>query len=149
MKEKNLDTRYLQSKTTLTDEVWVTVQGFDYYYISNYGRLRNKHGRILKPRLQNSGYYFYSLYDGRGRKHQTQITCHRLVATHFLTKIDGYDINHVDGNKSNNHVSNLEYVSHSDNAKHAYKLGINKGRRGYKEPKPFNYTMKLKILPYK
>nr|DAH82291.1 MAG TPA: homing endonuclease [Caudoviricetes sp.] len=148
MKEKNLDTRHLQSKTTLTNEKWLSVTNHPYYKVSNYGRVKNKHGKILKPRLQNAGYYFYSLYDGRGRNHQKQITCHKLVATHFLDVIDGYDINHVDGNKLNNHVDNLEYISHSDNAKHAYKLGINKGARGFKHPKPFNYNMKLKILNY-
>ena len=148
MKENNLDTRSLVSKTILTNEVWCTVNNFDYYSISNYGRLKNKHGRVLKPRLQNSGYYFYSLYDGRGRNHQTQVTCHKLVATHFINVIEGYDINHIDGNKLNNHVSNLEYITHSDNAKHAYAIVINKGARGFKHPKPFNYNMNLKVLSY-
>lgn len=148
MNEKNLDTRHLVLKTTLTNEIFKTVEGFDYYEISNYGRLKNKHGRILKPRLQNSGYYFYSLYNGMGRNHQKQITTHKLVATHFLDVINGYDINHIDGNKHNNHVSNLEYISHSENAKHAYRIGKNKGAKGHKYPKPFNYNMGLKVKNY-
>lgn len=145
---RNLDTRLLVSETTLIDEEWKVVENFPFYKISNYGRLINRYGRILKPRLQNSGYYFYSLYDGRGRDFQTQITVHKLVMTSFVGDNTGYDINHIDGNKLNNHVSNLEYITHSDNAKHAYAIGINKGRRGFKEPKPFKASMNLKIKNY-
>lgn len=103
-KELNLDTRRLVSETTLIDEEWKVVKEFPFYKISNYGRLMNKYGRILKPRLQNSGYYFYSLYDGRGREFQTQITVHKLVMTSFVGDNKGYDINHIDGNKLNNHT---------------------------------------------
>lgn len=145
---KHLDTRLLVSETTLIDEEWRVVKDFPFYKISNYGRLMNRYGRILKPRLQNSGYYFYSLYDGRGRDFQTQITVHKLVMISFIGNNKGYDINHIDGNKLNNHVNNLEYISHSDNAKHAYAIGINKGRRGFKEPRPFKASINLKVKNY-
>lgn len=147
-KELNSDTRLLVSETTLIDEEWKVVKDFPFYKISNYGRLMNKYGRILKPRLQNSGYYFYSLYDGRGREFQTQITVHKLVMTSFVGDNKGYDINHIDGNKLNNHISNLEYITHSENAKHAYSIGINKGRRGFKAPRPFKASMNLKVKNY-
>lgn len=142
---KNLDTRLLVSETTLTNEVWKDIVGYPYYIVSNYGRVKNKHGRILKPRLQNSGYYFYSLYDGRGRNHQKQITVHRLVMITFNGD-SKLDINHVDGNKFNNHISNLEYITHSDNLKHAFKTGIHPGKKGYKYQKPMWYTMYRKLM---
>lgn len=50
-KELNLDTRHLVSETTLIDEEWKVVKDFPFYKISNYGRLMNKYGRILNPRL--------------------------------------------------------------------------------------------------
>nr|DAF84371.1 MAG TPA: homing endonuclease [Caudoviricetes sp.] len=145
---KNLDTRLLVSETTLINEEWKVVENFPFYRISNYGRLINKYNRVLKPRLQNSGYYFYSLYDGRGRDFQTQITVHKLVMMTFVGLKIGYDINHIDGNKLNNHLNNLEYITHSDNAKHAYNIGINKGRKGFKHPRPFKSSMYLKVKNY-
>lgn len=147
LREKNLDTRFLVSATILINEEWKILKDFPFYELSNYGRLRNKHGRILKPRLQNSGYYFYSLYDGRGRKHQTQVTVHKLVYLTFIGDSNG-DINHIDGDKSNNHVSNLECISHSENLLHAFKIGIHKGRKGFKSPRPHKHTMYRKVKNY-
>ena len=147
-KELILNTRQLVTECALIDEEWKIVENFPFYKISNYGRLINKHNKILKTRLQNSGYYFYSLYDGRGRKFQTQITVHKLVMMTFVGSNSGYDINHIDGNKLNNHIDNLEYITHSQNAKHAYAIGINRGRRGFKQPKPFASSMNLKIKKY-
>lgn len=141
---------YQNNKITLINERWETVKGFPNYEISTLGRLRNKHGRLLKPRLQNSGYYFYSLYDGRGRDYQTQRTVHRLVAEHFIDNPTNLsDVNHIDGNKMNNSVSNLEWLSHSDNVKDSF-AKERKTRKGYKQPKPFWYTMykSRKILDY-
>lgn len=118
LEEKNLDTRHLVSETTLIDEVWKDIVGYTYYMVSNYGR---------------------------GRNHQKQITVHRLVMTTF--KGDSkLDINHVDGNKFNNHISNLEYITHSDNLKHAFKTGIHRGKKGYKYQKPMWYTMYRKLM---
>jgi hypothetical protein len=63
---------------------------------------------------------------------------HRLVATQFLICPDEtYVVNHKDGNKTNNHVENLEWISQSENVKHAFRLGLNKGKKN----KVYQYTL--------
>ena len=58
-------------------------------------------------------------------KKEKAYTVHRLVAETFLKKIDGLDfVNHLDGDKKNNHVDNLEWCTKSQNAKHAYKNAL-------------------------
>ena len=98
--------------------------GIEYlgYRIYPDGRIWGKHRRLLKPALNGSGYPFVLLYDKGKRK--TWLV-HRLVATLFLPNPDKLpEVNHVDGNKENNHVSNLCWCSSSENHKHAYrKLG--------------------------
>lgn len=88
------------------------------YYISEDGNVINsKTQKILKP-ITISGYYHVSIL---GKKK----SIHRLVANAYLVKphID-FEINHKDGNRLNNHYSNLEYVSHLENMQHAYKNGL-------------------------
>lgn len=55
---------------------------------------------------------------------------HRVVAETFLTNSETYglDVNHIDGNKKNNHISNLEWCTRSHNIRHAHTLGLNKCR---------------------
>ena len=90
------------------------------YSVSNYGRVRNdKTGRILKPRKGRKGYLRVNLVG-------KDFMIHRLVALTFIkNKNKNFDqVNHIDGNKENNHVSNLEWCDNSINQKHAYKLGF-------------------------
>lgn len=145
-----MGTCHILQNTSKAIECWKPVDGFPNYLISNAGRLMNKYGKILKPRRQNSGYLFYTLYDGRGRKHQTQRTVHRLVAEHFIPNYNCLsDVNHIDNDKDNNIVTNLEWLSHSDNAKHSFATNKRrKTRKGFKQPKPFWHTMYRKKLIY-
>ncbi len=89
----------------------------DGYEISDSGRLKNPKGRVLKVWLTNSGYYMVNLTSRH--KH---FYLHRLVVKYFLGGFskEKTEVNHVDGNKKNNVVSNLEAVSKSDNLKHGY-----------------------------
>lgn len=65
------------------------------------------------------GYLKVKIDEGKTKK------VHDLVAVTFLgPKPSGYDVNHIDGNKKNNRIENLEYCSRSDNMKHAYRLGL-------------------------
>lgn len=95
------------------------------YMINNNGDVISyvyKTPRKLKRNLNSGGYEYYKLHDGNKFKN---FLVHKLVAEHFLfIKSDKVQINHIDGNKTNNNVSNLEYVTASENIKHAYKSGL-------------------------
>ena len=77
--------------------------------------------RFLKGGCFSNGYEFVVLnIDGKSKN----IMRHRLVARLFIPNINGKPcINHIDGNKKNNHVSNLEWCSHSENTRHAIMTG--------------------------
>jgi hypothetical protein len=113
------------------------IKGYEgMYQVSNYGRVksldreyicaRGQHrrviGRILKQKKNRCGYMVCSLSNHQDLK---EFLVHRLVASAFISKIDGkYDVNHIDGNKTNNHYSNLEWVTKSENTLHAVKHNI-------------------------
>jgi hypothetical protein len=85
-------------------------------------------GMELKQSLTTTGYYRVNLNnkDG-GRTHKV----HRLVAKHFLSNPHNFKcVNHIDGNKLNNHVSNLEWCDYTHNNRHARKLGLCKNPKG-------------------
>lgn len=99
------------------------------YEISDQGDVRNrKTGRILNGSINNSGYRTVHI------KHSDKPEfVHRLVAETFVPNDDPFhktDVNHKDGNKLNNRVENLEWVSRSDNVKHAYDNGLNRPSGG-------------------
>lgn len=105
------------------------------YEVSNLGRVRSVDrlitqvghkrtytrrmpGRILRQRKQNGGYrQVWLSKDGVSKP----FCVHRLVALCFITKTN-QEINHKDGNKDNNRVENLEWVSRSENIKHSYSV---------------------------
>lgn len=102
-----------------------------HYSVSSLGRVRNdKNGYILKGGLQN-GYYSVSIPIAPGKNKHFRIN--RLVAQAFIPNPHNKQfVNHIDGDKSNNNVNNLEWVTPSENAIHAYKTGLrvsNRSRR--------------------
>lgn len=100
---------------------WKEVKGYSNYEVSSEGDIRNKETKqLITPHINKTGYYSLKLY--QDHKPYTKMV-HRLVAVTFMGESD-LEVNHIDGNKTNNRVSNLEYVSHSENIKHAYKLGL-------------------------
>lgn len=114
-------------------DVWLTIKDFPIYEINQYGDIRNKRtGHIKKAREDNWGYNQVGLSKGvHGKTHQK--TVHRLVAkTFFECENDNLQVNHIDGNKKNNFIGNLEFVTGSENVKHAYDHNIRKpsGGRG-------------------
>jgi hypothetical protein len=108
------------------EEVWKPVMGHDGYEISSHGRMLSHwktngrgckiiaaHTRYLKPQLTSNGYLFYHL---KGGKH---ISIHRCLGIHFLDCPDNYEdlmVDHIDRNKTNNSLTNLRWVSRSQNA---------------------------------
>ena len=107
--------------STLVKE-WRVIEKAKNYEISNYGEVKsNTTNKILKPSLVN-GYLSVGL-----RINNKTVTSfiHRLVATTFIACIDETNIvNHKDGIKTNNNVANLEWVSLSENIKHAFRLNL-------------------------
>ena len=108
----------------INDEVWKLLVEFDNLYeISNYGRLRSvRKNKILKPTNRKDGYKL-CIMSIKGKVSYRYI--HRLVAYAFLQKIENKpSVNHIDGNKENNHVSNLEFCTTKENNEHAGKLNL-------------------------
>ena len=94
------------------------VYSLDRFVKSNADKVRFAKGRKIKSFLTNSGYEQVSLTN----KHK-KFYVHRLVAECFIRKIGVLEeVNHKDGNKLNNHLSNLEIVTESENKKHAYRV---------------------------
>jgi hypothetical protein len=102
-------------------EEWRVIGGFDNYSISNLGRVRNdRTGRILKAVLNNGTGYLVVCLCNRGSRTKA---IHKLVASAFLGDSEGLEVNHIDRNKQNNNVGNLEYCTRSANErnKNSYK----------------------------
>ena len=117
-------------------EGWKPVEGFPDYEISKVGRVKSlprvvKNGttstmklkeKILKFNIHRGGYSQVSLRKG-GRSFKVYV--HRLVAVAFLSNPDNLpQVNHEDGDKSNNREDNLEWSTQSDNNLHAYRTGL-------------------------
>lgn len=123
-------------------EEWKAIDGFlGLYEVSNLGRVRSLdrivpttrgqrhfHSYILSQTTDKKGYKTVLLCkDGKQRTKKV----HRLVAQAFIPNNDLLkQVNHKDGNKSNNNVANLEWCDNSYNQKHAYGLGLNLPRKG-------------------
>lgn len=97
----------------------------NHYSISSFGRLRNdKTGRILKPSVLSSGYYSVRVTLGR-RSKKIHIIIHKAVAYTYFQNNDGYrEVNHIDSNRLNNSVENLEWCTSSHNQQHKYDCGF-------------------------
>lgn len=104
-------------------ENWKIIENVTNYEVSDLGQIRNtKTNYILKGRLSKSGYLQVSLTDKETKK-QKNYYIHRLVAIYFLENLDNKrEVNHKDGNKLNNNVDNLEWVTPSENQKHRQKI---------------------------
>lgn len=104
------------------NEVWVDLDEFPGYQISTHGRVRNyRTGRILKPFPDRYGYLRVSIGN------RDNVYLHRLVAeTFYPDHEDGYQVNHIDSDRQNNWILNLEWVSPRENVKWAYDRGNGK-----------------------
>ncbi|BDP47567.1 MULTISPECIES: NUMOD4 domain-containing protein [Enterococcus] len=119
------------------NELWMDIEGYEgVYQVSSLGRVKsnrpnyvinkgyvNKEGFIMKPSDNGKGYQIIFL-SGKGFRDRRYV--HRLVAFHFLKEayFEGAEVNHKNGDKSNNTVENLEWLSSDDNKKHARKNGL-------------------------
>lgn len=123
----------------MMEEIWKDIEGYEgYYQVSNLGRVKsfervvykkmyggNVHGYKRKGRVMNqddaNGYMQVQL-SKRGKRVRVKI--HRLVAIAFLENKENKPcINHIDADRSNNNVTNLEWCTQSENVRHSVKLG--------------------------
>lgn len=120
MKNNSKNTQLGYSFQNVTNKV-KEVKEFPNYLITSDGQvysLRSK--KFLTPFINNSGYKFvYLSKDGVAFKKYI----HRLVAEEFWSK-EGMEVNHIDGDKLNNHKNNLEWCSRSQNMAHAHQMGL-------------------------
>lgn len=116
-------------------ERWRAAPGFELYDVSTFGRVRRsvggrgaRSGRVLSLVPNADGYLramvsVGSLAKGQRKRKRTSVLVHRLVAVAFIGDPDDLQVNHLDFDKQNNHVSNLEYVTHQQNIDHAVAAG--------------------------
>lgn len=105
-------------------EIWKDIEGFSNYQISNFGRVKNKTTNTIKAVDVNprDGYAYTDLYKNNIRYKRK---VHRLVAQAFCDAVDlSLEVNHLDGDKTNNRFDNLEWCTRSENMKHAHKNGL-------------------------
>lgn len=113
-------------------------QGEDYsdrLEVSNFGNVRNaKTKHVYKLHVNKNGYKQCCISLG-GRDKKKVFKIHKAVAETFLSNPDNKpQVNHIDGNKLNNDIANLEWVTQSENLLHAYKNGLVPIRKGCDSP---------------
>lgn len=98
------------------------------YFVSNMGRVVGAKGKLLNASKNTAGYMIIGFY---GNKKQKTTSVHRAVVETFVGRIPkNKNIDHIDGIKHNNKLSNLEIVTRSENQKRAYTLGLVAGCKG-------------------
>ena len=105
------------------EEIWESIPGYKgEYLISSSGRVKNNKNKLRKLQVDNKGYVKIALCK-KGEVQQYAV--HRLVAQTFISNSENkLEVNHKDGNKLNNCISNLEWCTSSENQKHAFSTGL-------------------------
>ena len=107
---------------------WVKVN--DFIEVSNFGEVKS-HGKIIKGEITSGGYCRVHISH---KGVQYKFLVHRLVAEAFILNPNRLpEVNHIDGNKQNNSVDNLEWCTRSQNTSHAFKTGL-RNYNGCKNP---------------
>lgn len=105
-------------------EIWKNITSYEgLYQVSNFGRVRSvRLNKILSPKHNWDGYLRIQLWRDNKNKY---VFIHRLVAEAFIPNADNKPfVNHIDGNKSNDRVDNLEWCTQKENIKHAFATGL-------------------------
>lgn len=138
---------FRETTSNLKNETWKDIEGYcGVYQISNCGRVKSLDryieqrrgggsiynrfikGRILSlGRTNGNGYHIVQLSNGYNDQPKNNEYIHTLVAKHFIPNPQNKPtVNHKDGNKSNNHVDNLEWATQQEQMIHAYNNNLNK-----------------------
>ena len=114
----------------MAKEIWKSIHGYEgIYEVSNLGRVRSVRRNIVMScrKMKNNGYITCNL------SHNGKVKCklvHRLVAETFIPNHQNKpEVNHIDGDKQNNSVKNLQWVTPSENQRHSIDLGLRKGSK--------------------
>ena len=131
----------------IQDEVWKDVEGYEgLYQVSNFGNIKSLarivHSekrsdykikeKVLKQSDTTTGYKKVELHKDNEKRKSFKV--HRLVAQAFIPNPENKrEVNHIDGNKHNNNVNNLEWVTSSENKLHAFEMHLNPTKRDLDE----------------
>lgn len=105
--------------------MWKDICGYEgRYRVNTKGQILSMwNGKIMSNCIGGNGYYKVGLRKKSGRK--DRLLVHRLIAEHFIPNPNNKpQVNHIDGNKLNNNVCNLEWCTPKENSQHAFKLGL-------------------------
>lgn len=119
-------------------EIWLDIEGYEGYQVSNLGRVKSlDRGKQSKKKKKDGTYAVYhlkgrmmKLYKGEYYRvelgyRQGGLSVHSLIAKAFIPNPKNNPcVNHIDGNKHNNNISNLEWCTYSDNQRHAFRTGL-------------------------
>lgn len=121
---------------TKIKEIWKDIAGYETHYeISNHGRVKSKYAgrnKIIPPHKLRTGYFDAHLSLGGKLKY---VLIHRLVAKAFIPNPENKPcVNHIDADKSNNAIWNLEWVTHYENEMHSIANGLRTPFAGQNNP---------------
>ena len=129
----------------MNKEIWKDVPFDSNYKVSNYGRIFSKRtNKILKGELTEKGYIRVALTEHK------RYLVHCIVARTFIPNPENKpQVNHIDGNKQNNYVDNLEWCTQSENMRHALKTGLKimpKGKDVYNARVVYQYDKNNNLI---
>lgn len=105
------------------------IEDYD-YFVNSQGNVKNKDNLVLQPALNGGGYYYVTLHKNKTKSNKM---IHRLVSMAFIDNPQNKSqVNHIDGNKLNNVLENLEWVTQFENMQHSVDSGLSpKGEDSY------------------
>ncbi len=107
-------------------EIWKPIKDYPNYEISNLGKVKNiKTNKLISVSVHKHGHHVVRLWSNSKTR---LFNIYRLLAIHFIPNPENKrEVNHIDGNRMNFELSNLEWVTASENMKHSFRTGLAKG----------------------